>query len=57
MLLWVGYLNASLSQHRPAANKTNDVQITALHTEKGALSLLALEQQRDTAQGLILPVL
>lgn len=48
MLLWVGYLNASLSQHRPAANKTDDVRITALHTEKGGISLFWLWIDKGT---------
>lgn len=48
MLLWVGYLNASLSQHRPAANKTEDVRITALHTEKGGIFLFWLWSDKGT---------
>lgn len=36
------------SQHRPAANETEDVQITALHTEKGGISLFWLWSNKGT---------
>lgn len=48
MLLWVRYLNASLSQHRPAANKTEDVWVTALHIQKGGISLFWLLSNKET---------
>ena len=48
MLLCVGYLDASLSQHRPAANKTEHVQITGLHTEKGGISVSWLWSNKGT---------